>query len=208
MDEIAPTALIVVAHHRSDSLTAAVAERAAKRLELNGYRVDLLDLHAEGFDPRNRAADEPDYADRDKRYSEEVHRHFARVRAADLIVPVFPVWWFGLPALLKGWFDRVWNYGLAYGQRESGMDRKRMLWLALAGLAEGDPNSDLTLALLETLRRGVSAYCGIPEARSTALFDTEGQRLTGADRDGHYRELFARADAAIDEMVAAAPRAV
>jgi putative NADPH-quinone reductase len=207
MDEIAPTALLVVAHHRSYSLTAAVAERVAKRLELNGYRVDLLDLHAEGFDPRGNVADEPDYDDRDKRYTDEVHRHFARVKAADLIVPVFPVWWFGLPALLKGWFDRVWNYGLAYGQRESGMDRKRMLWLAIAGLGEGDPSSALTLTLLETLRRGISEYCGIPEVRSAALFDSEGKGLTGADRDGHYRELFARADAAIDEMVALAPRA-
>jgi hypothetical protein len=39
------------------------------------------------------------------------------------------------------------------------------------------------------------------------LFDSESQRLTGAERDRHYRELFARADAAIDEMVALAPRA-
>lgn len=202
MNEIAPTALIVVAHHRSDSLTAAVAERSAKRLELNGYRVDLLDLHAEGFDPRNSVADEPDYGDRDKRYTEEVHRHIARVHAADLIVPVFPVWWFGLPALLKGWFDRVWNYGLAYGRRQSPMAGKRMLWLALAGLAEGDPNSELTLTLLETLRRGISEYCGIPDTRTAALFDSEGQQLTGAERDRHYRELFARADAAIDAAMA------
>ncbi|MCC3765313.1 NAD(P)H oxidoreductase [Glycomyces sp. TRM65418] len=202
MNEIAPTALIVVAHHRSDSLTAAVAERAAKRLELNGYRVDLLDLHAEGFDPRNSVADEPDYGDRDKRYTEEVHRHIARVHAADLIVPVFPVWWFGLPALLKGWFDRVWNYGLAYGRRQSPMAGKRMLWLALAGLTEDDPNSELTLTLLETLRRGISEYCDIPDTRTAALFDSEGQQLTGAERDRHYRELFARADAAIDAAMA------
>jgi putative NADPH-quinone reductase len=203
MNEIAPTALIVVAHHRSDSLTAAVAERTAKRLELNGYRVDLLDLQAEGFDPRNSAADEPDYGDREKRYTEEVHRHIARVHAADLIVPVFPVWWFGLPALLKGWFDRVWNYGLAYGRSKSPMAGKRMLWLALAGLPEDDPNADLIASLLEgPLRRGISEYCGIPDTSVTALYDSEGQELTGADRDRHYRDLFARADAAVDAAMA------
>ncbi|WP_026928639.1 NAD(P)H oxidoreductase [Glycomyces tenuis] len=196
-----PTALIVVSHHRSDALTAAVAERAAKRLEAAGYGVDLLDLQAEGFDPRNSAADEPDYGNRDKVYSEEVHRHIARVHAADLIVPVFPIWWFGLPALLKGWIDRVWNYGLAYGRSASPMKSKRMLWIGLAGLPEDDPNADLIGALLDgTLRRGISEYCGVPDVRTLALYDSEAQKLEGADRDRHYRELFARADAAVDAL--------
>ncbi|SDE13457.1 NAD(P)H oxidoreductase [Glycomyces harbinensis] len=198
-----PTALVVVSHHRSDALTAAVAERAAKRLEGAGYRVDLLDLHAEGFDPRNSRADEPDYSNRDKVYTEEVHRHIARVHAADLVVPVFPVWWFGLPALMKGWFDRVWNHGLAYGRRESPMRGKRMLWLALAGLPEDDPNADLVRSLLDgTLRRGVSEYCGVMDTRTAVLYDSEAKGLAGAGRDRHYRELFARADAAIDDLVA------
>ncbi|PDP85592.1 NADPH oxidoreductase [Glycomyces fuscus] len=197
------TALVVVAHHRSDSLTAAVAERAAARLEAAGYRVDLLDLHAEGFDPRNSEADEPDYSNRDKVYSDEVHAHIRRVHAAELIVPVFPVWWFGLPALLKGWIDRVWNYGLAYGRSRSPMEGKRMLWLGLAGLGERDPNADLVLDLLEgPLRRGVSEYCGIFDVHTAALFDSEGQDLTGEARERHYRELFAGAEAAVDKLVA------
>jgi NAD(P)H dehydrogenase (quinone) len=201
--EAEPTALVVVSHHRSDALTAAVAERAAKRLAAAGYRVDVLDLHAEGFDPRNSAVDEPDYTNRDKVYSAEVHRHIRRVHAADLIVPVFPVWWFGLPALMKGWFDRVWNYGLAYGRSKSPMHGKRMLWLALAGLPEDDPNADLIRSLLEgTLKRGISEYCGVPDTRTAALYDSEAQGLAGADRDRHYRELFAQADAAVDAVLA------
>lgn len=195
------TALVVVAHHRSDALTQAVAERASKRLAAAGYEVDVLDLIEEGFDPRNRIEDEPDYTDRHKRYTEEVHTHFARIKAADLIVPVFPVWWFGLPAVLKGWFDRVWNYGLAYGQRESRMSEKRMLWLALAGLSKDDPNSDLTRALFEgPLRRGISEYCGITDVHTAIMFDSEAKDLTGADRDRHYRELFAQADEAVDAI--------
>ncbi|MCK9871555.1 NAD(P)H oxidoreductase [Nocardiopsis dassonvillei] len=197
------TALVVVAHHRPDSLTAAVAARAAARLEAAGYRVDLLDLHAEGFDPRNSEADEPDYGNRDKVYSDEVHAHIRRVHAAELIVPVFPVWWYGLPALLKGWIDRVWNYGLAYGRSRSPMAGKRMLWLALAGLAEGEQNADLVFDLLDgPLRRGISEYCGIFDVHTAALFDSEAQDLTGAARELHYRELFAEADAAVDKLLA------
>jgi len=42
------------------------------------------------------------------------------VRAADAVIFQFPLWWFGMPAILKGWFDRVWAYGLAYGYRNAG----------------------------------------------------------------------------------------
>ncbi|GAB3662160.1 NADPH-dependent FMN reductase family protein [Glycomyces tarimensis] len=199
-----PIALIVVAHHRGDSLTSAVAERAAARLRSAGYRIDLLDLHAEGFDPRNSVADEPDYGDRDKVYSDEVHAHIRRVHAADVIVPVFPVWWFGLPALLKGWFDRVWNYGLAYGRSRSPMAGKRMLWLALAGLTAEDRNADLVVTVLEgPLRRGISEYCDIQDTHVAALFDSEGQDLAGVARERHYREFFAQADEAVDKLLAA-----
>ncbi|MEV3938763.1 NAD(P)H oxidoreductase [Glycomyces sp. NPDC049804] len=201
--DVQPTALIVVAHHRADSLTAALARRAAARLEAAGYRIDLLDLHREGFDPRNRVEDEPDYGNRDKRYSAEVHAHAERVLAADVIAAVFPVWWFGLPALLKGWIDRVWNYGLVYGRREKPMAGKRMLWIALAGLAEDDPNSDLTRALLDgALRRGIAEFCGITDVHTMALYDTEAQGLAGAARERHYAALAARSDEAVDKLVA------
>lgn len=195
------TALVVVAHHRSDSLTAAVAERAAARLVVAGYHVDLLDLHAESFDPRNSVADEPDYGDRDKTYSDEVHEHIRRVHAAEVIVAVFPVWWFGLPALLKGWFDRVWNYGLAYGRSRSRMAGKRMLWLGLAGITAHDPNADLVLGLLDgPLRRGISEYCDIPDTQVAVLFDSEGENLSGEARERHYRDFFAKAEEAVDEL--------
>ncbi|MDN3241860.1 NAD(P)H oxidoreductase [Glycomyces tritici] len=198
-----PTALVVFAHHRADALTAVLARRAADRIEAAGYRVDLLDLHAEGFDPRNRVEDEPDYGDRDKRYSPEVHAHAGRLLAADLVAVVFPVWWFGLPALLKGWIDRVWNYGLTYGRREKPMAGKRMLWLGLAGLAEDDPNSDLTRALLDgALRRGISEFCDVTDVHTEALFDSEAKGLEGAERARHYAALLARADGAVDKLLA------
>jgi putative NADPH-quinone reductase len=201
--DVQPTALVVVAHHRADSLTAALARRAAARLEAAGYKVDLLDLHREGFDPRHRVEDEPDYGNRDKRYSDEVHAHAERVLAADVIAAVFPVWWFGLPALLKGWIDRVWNYGLTYGRREKPMAGKRMLWVGLAGLAEDDPNSDLTRALLDgALRRGIAEFCDITDVHTLALFDSEAKGLEGAARERHYAALAARSDEAVDKLVA------
>ena len=75
------TALVVVSHHRPDSLTAHIGSIAAARLKEAGYTVDLLDLHAEGFDPRMNSEDQPDWDDRDKVYSAEARAHMARVLA-------------------------------------------------------------------------------------------------------------------------------
>ena len=203
-----PTALIVVSHHRADSLTAHIGDVASARLKEAGYEIDLLNLHAEGFDPRMTFTDQPDWDDRDKRYSDEVQAHMERVLAADVIIPVFPVYWNGAPAMLKGWIDRVWNYGFAYGRSKPRLAGKRMLWLGLAGAGDGD---DIAAWMQETLdrvlREGVSFYSGITDAAVKVLHDaegesqivdahgnlTKGETLTGEARAAHYEALDRRA---------------
>ncbi|MCF2532898.1 NAD(P)H oxidoreductase [Yinghuangia soli] len=166
--------LLVVAHPRTDALTAAVARQTAERLAAAGHEVDVLDLYAEDFDPRLGPEDEPDWSDRDKRYSAEVRSHQRRIDAADTIVAVFPVWWFGLPAVLKGWVDRVWGYGFAYGRSRPRLGRKRMLWVGLAGYdrdhfaAKGWDD-----VLDRTLRVGISEFCGIRDAAVRLIHDTQ-----------------------------------
>ncbi|MEV2253843.1 NAD(P)H oxidoreductase [Streptomyces sp. NPDC050147] len=166
-------ALVVVGHPRSDSLTAQLAERARARLTADGFSVDMLDLHAESFDPLTWPADEPDWENRDKEYTPEVRAHMRRVEAADTIVVVFPLWWFGLPAIVKGWIDRVWNYGFAYGHSTPRLRGKRMLWLALVSYEE---EQFLELGWDEvvgrTLRDGISRFCGIENARVHFVYDS------------------------------------
>jgi putative NADPH-quinone reductase len=167
-------ALVVVAHPRNDSLTARAADRVHRRLDAAQYEVDLLDLYAAGFDPRLETADEPDWSDPGKTYSAEVRAHMTRIDAADVIVVVFPVWWFAPPAILKGWIDRVWNHGFAYGGAEARLAGKRMLWLGLAGGASaGYAESGLAGAMDTQLRVGISNFCGIADAEFRLIHDTE-----------------------------------
>ncbi|MEC3915453.1 NAD(P)H oxidoreductase [Nocardia sp. CDC160] len=218
IDQNIRTALVVVAHHRSDSLTAHIARRAAARLEAAGYRIDLLNLHAEGFDPRMTVADQPDWGNRDKTYSREVHDHMDRILAADLVVVAFPVYWASTPALLKGWIDRVWNYGLAYGRSKSGLAGKRILWLALAGLGAADPLvPNMRLALEGQLNVGIAYYCGFAHSTVGLLPDTEERRqrldadgqlviepaTVGAERAAQYADLERRADEFVTNFLAA-----
>ncbi|MGW7413588.1 NAD(P)H oxidoreductase [Streptomyces sp. NPDC054863] len=178
-------ALLVVAHPRTDSLTGRAAARARTRLEAAGHTVDLLDLHAEDFDPRMTVADEPDWSDPHKTYSPEVHAHMRRIEAADTIVAVFPLWWYGVPAILKGWIDRTWNHGFAYGDPadRTPFSGKRMLWLALAGAGPEDlakPGFDE--ALDRQLRTGIAEYSGMTHATVALVHSTIVEDGAGAER--------------------------
>ncbi|WP_228566393.1 NAD(P)H oxidoreductase [Nocardia sp. SYP-A9097] len=199
-----PTALVVVSHHRTDSLTAHIARRTVAQLEATGHRVDLLDLHAEGFDPRMNVADQPDWNDREKPYSPEVEDHMRRVLAADLIITVFPIYWAYVPALLKGWIDRVWNYGFAYGRSKSRLAGKRMLWIGLAGATADDAIIPAIHTMLDTqLSGGIAYYCGLSDSKIAVLPDAEerpqrldsagnleiGEAISGAARDTHYADF-------------------
>lgn len=105
--------LLVYCHPRADSYAAALRDAAREALQGAGHAVDLLDLYAEKFDPVMDADARGRYHDT-ARNTEGIESHIARLRAADAIVFVYPTWWYGLPAMLKGWFDRVWAPGIVF----------------------------------------------------------------------------------------------
>ncbi|MEU5405297.1 NAD(P)H oxidoreductase [Nocardia asteroides] len=213
------TALVVLAHHRPDSLSAHVARRASDRLTAAGYTIDFLDLHAEGFDPRMTVADQPDWGHRDKRYSPGVEAHMARLLAAEVVVVVFPVYWQSVPATLKGWIDSVWNYGFAYGRSKPRLAGKRILWLGLAGATAGDDIVPGMQQLLEAqLSAGLAYYSGFADSRVGLLPDAEdqpqsldaegnlviGEAISGDARAAHYAAFEATAEGFVDDFLAAA----
>ncbi|KUF17784.1 MULTISPECIES: NAD(P)H oxidoreductase [Streptomyces] len=185
--------LLVTGHPRSDSLTAQLARHARDRLTAAGHAVDLLDLEAEGFDPRMTPADEPDWDDPHKEYSPEVRAHMRRVADADVIVVVFPLWWFGLPALLKGWIDRVWNNGFAYGREDKLLVDKRMLWLGLVSYDEAQfAELGWEDVVTRVFRKGVSQFCGMRAERVVVRYVYEALSVG----EGAFKVL----DGALDEV--------
>jgi NAD(P)H dehydrogenase (quinone) len=119
---------IVIGHPNAHSYNAFLATVASEELTRQGWGVTVTDLHASGFDPREGAEhygprDEPGsynvqreqrLAAEEGRIPREVHGEIARMEEADLVILQFPLWWFGPPAILKGWFDRVFVYGKLY----------------------------------------------------------------------------------------------
>jgi len=102
--------LVVLAHPSPDSFCAAIAREVVAAGKAAGHAVDLWDLQAEGFDPVMTAADWHDYRTGTGGNATDL----ARLAAAEVLILIYPTWWGGPPALLKGWFDRLWRPGVAF----------------------------------------------------------------------------------------------
>ena len=85
--------LLVIAHPRRASLTGQAADAFSEAAKANGHVIETADLAQERFDPVLREADEPDWGDPDKVYSEEVRREMQRIERNEATVMVFPVYW-------------------------------------------------------------------------------------------------------------------
>jgi putative NADPH-quinone reductase len=188
---------LVWAHPRVESLTAEVVAGIRAMLADRSLAVDELDLYRSGFDPVLYEPDEPDWDNPDKSYSPIVEELAGRAQCADVIVVVFPLWWYAMPAMLKGYIDRVWNHGRMYGDTAN-VKASAVLWVALAGLNRPalDKRGHID-ALERQLNDGIAAYCGIEMSRTLVLDDTidnpnladsiskietELERFLGADR--------------------------
>ena len=120
--------LWIFAHPDQTSLNAALRDEGLAALEAAGHSWELSDLYAMKWKAaldRDDYAGEPDddrglgpaseHAYRTGTLSEDVRGEHAKLARADAVVFQFPLWWYGVPAILKGWIDRVFVMGYAYG---------------------------------------------------------------------------------------------
>jgi NAD(P)H dehydrogenase (quinone) len=105
--------LVIYCHPRPDSYCAALRDAVVDGLTASGHSVELRDLHAEAFDPVLSAHQRGVYFDETEN-PRGIEDHVVSLRRSDGLVLVYPTWWFGMPAMLKGWFDRVWLPGVAF----------------------------------------------------------------------------------------------
>jgi putative NADPH-quinone reductase len=110
-------ALVLFAHPCPESFSAALHDKVVDRLTTAGWHVDDCDLNAEGFNPVLTEAERRGYHEEPENIG-PVARYVERVRAADALIMVFPVWNFGYPAILKGFLDRVFLPGVSFKLEE------------------------------------------------------------------------------------------
>lgn len=105
--------LMIYCHPRADSFSAALRDVALAALHANGHEVELRDLYAEGFNPVLSAEERGVYNDVSAN-QRGIEHEIAQLQRAEALLLVYPTWWYGMPAMLKGWFDRVWVPGVTF----------------------------------------------------------------------------------------------
>ncbi|MES2056883.1 MAG: NAD(P)H-dependent oxidoreductase [Pseudomonadota bacterium] len=171
-------ALIVVAHPDPDSLTHGIAAQVAEGLANSGNSFDIADLMAEGFDPRFTTADLAVHR-REAPPPADVMAEQARIDRADALVLVFPVYWWSMPGLLKGWIDRVFANGWAFDFSADATLVKKLgdLRVHLLGVGGADAGTygrhGYSGAMATQIDHGIFDYCGACVATSELLLDSE-----------------------------------
>ena len=188
--------LIVFAHPVRKSFNRAILEATKKGLTDAGHEVKIADLHAEKF---QSAMTEADFAQFENQpMPEDVLREQARIEWSDAMVFIFPLWWWSIPGILKGWIDRVMSYGWAWldpSDPDSGnLKSRKILVLTTAGASAGQLSKRGYDAAFHTqLNIGTWDYCGFKDV-TTKIFHGVHHETPEALRNSYLEEAYSVAN--------------
>ena len=165
--------LTVLDHSDPASFSAAAAKSFMEGAKAASHTVELADLHAEGFNPLWSISDIEGDTPAD------VLTEQARIERADAICLVFPLFWWGMPSMMKGWVDRVWTWGWAYDQlddpNKSLLKPRSGVLLVPAGARSDEMDiSGYQTALTTSWIDGTFGYFGLSPRRLEVLNGSTG----------------------------------
>ena len=175
--------LIVHSHHERQSFSSALFRQAVKTFAALGYDVDVSDLCDIGWNPVSDRSNfsstlnpsflkqqaEEQHASGSDGFAPDVEAEIRKLEACDLLIFSFPLWWYGLPAILKGWVDRAFAMGRVYGggklyENGIGQARKRAMAIMTTGGSSASFNgfgTNLSLeAVLAPIEHGIFWFNG------------------------------------------------
>jgi NAD(P)H dehydrogenase (quinone) len=187
--------LIVYAHHEPMSFTSALKNVSLQHLESLGHSVKVSDLYGQGFNPSaekfdftimsgdgfNYMHEQKNAAIHSLAFAPDITDEINKIKEAELIIFHFPLWWSSLPAILKGWVDRVLAMGVAWDGRgqvfESGLLRGKQA-LVVTTAAEPSENykpdgvhRGTVEQMLHPFMHGTLAYCGMDILQPYVVYD-------------------------------------
>jgi NAD(P)H dehydrogenase (quinone) len=188
--------LTVYSHPIRKSYPGAVMDAFHKPVLQARHSVDILDLHRENFDPRFTQDDHSCFWGGE--LPTDISPMHERVEKADQLAFVFPVYWWSMPALMKGWIERVFTGGWAYQYGKGVEDRGKAelhgrltnLPTVLIGVGGSKKATydkyDYAKAMQTQLDLGIFAYCGVTDVQSHLIYDVEGDH-NAANREQGLR---------------------
>ena len=179
-------ALVVYCHPVEESFVAAVRDRVLAALASGGAEVRLSDLYAEGFDPAFSATERAHHLEEGT--DADIVSYADDLQWCDTLVLVYPTWWSGQPAMLKGWMDRVWVNGVAWTLPDGANRLRPGLRNVRRLVAVTTHGSSKFINMVEgesgkrTLTRSLRSMCH-PLARTTWLAMYGIDNASAADRE-------------------------
>ena len=180
--------LIVYAHPNPLSFNQSILKVIDSAFKKRGDTVRLKDLYAERFDPVLSEAQLS--LQNEGKLPDQILHEQDQVVWADTIVVIYPLWWFDRPAILKGWFDRVFTNGFAFTYGENGLRGllvgKRAIVVVTAGGTREDfgKNAD---QLTKSTTEGTLAFCGITDIIDRVFYSVPD--VTDEERKGMLDEI-------------------
>jgi len=183
---------LILAHPEPKSFNGALFDASKSVLQNAGHEIRESDLYRSRFNPvsgrHNFMTSKDDsffkqqieeiYATEHSGFSSEIEAELEKLEWCDLMIWQFPLWWFGLPAVLKGWADRVLAMGRTYGSGrfyQDGVFRGRQAMLSLttggppAAYAKGGFNGDIE-SILRPIQRGILEFVGFSVLRPHIVY--------------------------------------
>jgi NAD(P)H dehydrogenase (quinone) len=195
--------LIVVAHPEPASYTQALVEQVIAGLKEDPENTfEVADLTAEGFDPRYSPADHFAFRGGTPPPADAVAEQ-ARINRADLLIMVFPVYWWSMPAILKGWIDRVFTQGWAYVDADGGETKRLLGRLSIQTIAIGGATRrtyerrGYAQAIQTQIDQGIFGYVGARMVGSELLLPLDAASSEAALQ--RAREIGANLNSAIHD---------
>lgn len=157
--------LVVYCHPVPESFCAAIRDTVLATLARAGHEAQLIDLYAEGFDPVMSTDERRVYNDGPPS-DPTVLAHAGHLQWADALLFVYPTWWYGQPAMLKGWLERVFAVDIAFALTATGSTRSKLQHIRRLGVVTtcGAPGWWSHLVGhpgRKTLLRGIRALCAL-----------------------------------------------
>lgn len=155
--------LIVYTHPRVESLNHAILETCVNTFEKNGHKVEVRDLYKMGFNPVLEGDDaihieNHKFVRTNTSFPEEIEVEMQHIRNADLLLYIYPVWWNGFPAMMKGYVDRVFQHGFAYSfesdEPKKNFGGKKALFIHTTGQPQDTPEAQELTRRIKSVTSG------------------------------------------------------
>jgi NAD(P)H dehydrogenase (quinone) len=155
--------LIVYSHPNPASFNHKIKEKYIETLMSKGHEIIVRDLYAMNFNPVLSSQDFVGL--RAKNLPEDIKREQEYIKWADVITFIYPIWWTGMPALIKGYVDRIFLNGFAYAVNQNGtiklLTDKKAVVLSTHGQPKSVYEGEYYNALETTFDKGIMNFCGI-----------------------------------------------